>query len=245
MAQLTITFDPVAGASSYEVCYKASTDSVFTCVNTVLPSVTITTGIECETVYDVTVKTICSPGNESFLSSRTSNQIVCPQDTWCYFVSINSEDAIENFIEYTTALGQIVKTAVNTLILNSEGYYQGTFCSTILPKLVNSTSVVIPFTQNSHISGGTVSCGNSTSCKETLYVSSGVGIGGDACFVLDKTVYSNCNPAGPNFGAGCILYTDNVGTTTLAQTPALINGVLYNINVSSGAIIGVAETQCG
>jgi hypothetical protein len=66
----------------------------------------------------------------------------------------------------------------------------------------------------------------------------------DACSdaaINNRTFYSDCNL----IGAGCTVYTDSGGTTLLTGfTHIFMSGANYDINSSTGIIIGLSAIQC-
>jgi hypothetical protein len=82
---------------------------------------------------------------------------------------------------------------------------------------------------------------------ETIYSYSGSGRGNnvnDACSdaaINNRTFYSDCSV----IGAGCEVYTNSLGTILLTGfTNIFMSGAAYDINSTTGIIIGLSEVQC-
>ena len=124
MAELAINFTPVAGISSYEICYRPVGASTFTCVTNSGP-ITITEGIECGVAYDVTVRTNCPEGDYATAQSTSvitvSNVLECSSegDGTCYTITMPYEatqrDGKDLYIGYNNTTEGIQLVSVNML----------------------------------------------------------------------------------------------------------------------------------
>lgn len=244
MPQLTINFNTVPGAADYEVCYKPTTSSTYTCTTVSAPPVVITTGIDCGVDYDVRVRTRCTNGLFSDAVTVSSNRLECPPAGLCYTISIYYEQANSNtYVKYTPPGGTTTTVAANTLPLNGSNFYVQSFCSTSFVELVDSSGNPVSFIMGGSLSGGTVACASAEDCSTVLTRFDSAGIGPEACSNQTQTVYSNCN--GSSFGVNCTLYSGN--STSLPLTgvsQVFVNFTLYDVDPITGVVTGVSAVQC-
>lgn len=242
MATLTIDFAPVVNATSYEVCYKPTFATNFTCQTITNPPLVITAGINCDVDYDVTVAVNCSNGLTSIERQVTAVEFPCPQPPRCYTVNINTRIATGNYISYNQEGVGIVTVLVTSLPFN-DGFYIGGFCSQVAVTLVDANNIVQDLTDGSTIAIG-APCTSDTECAvRIIYTYNNVGSGATACTQQSLTLYSDCPSS--NFGTNCYLYTDLAGMSPLTDSTAFVNGVLWDIDpAGSGQVVGQNSLGC-
>ena len=60
--------------------------------------------------------------------------------------------------------------------------------------------------------------------------------------IFNRTLYSNCNSVA--FGPGCYVYVDTFPNALTGNSNVIINGVSWEVNVSTGMVTGYAAEQC-
>jgi hypothetical protein len=60
--------------------------------------------------------------------------------------------------------------------------------------------------------------------------------------INNRTLYSNCNSVA--FGPGCYVYVDTFPNALTGNSNVVINGVSWEVNVSTGMVTGYAAEQC-
>ena len=246
MPTLTINFTPVAGASYYEVCYKRTTDTLFTCATTTSSPYIVPDAVECGSDYDVKVTTHCTNGMISTEATTIAASLECVPI--CYSPSIHEDDSVNTFIAYRPVGGVMTYAQVSGFSLQGQ-YFVSSFCSEIPVELVDSSLNPAALTSGSVIAMG-ASCTTNEECLSAnggsvgneyyLYESS--GLGETSCTDQTLTLFTNCSPTA--LGAGCIVYTDLLGTIATGNTQAYINGTLWDLNPATGMITGAADVQC-
>jgi hypothetical protein len=128
MAQLTVSFTPVSGITSYEVCYVPTTGGTPTCTTASSSPVVITTGIECGVSYNVTVKTNCPEGeyqtDQSTPATTVATALDCPAEN-CISYTISTSAAEVQNVAYIDCAGVIQQVYVGGV----GGYDATTFCA--------------------------------------------------------------------------------------------------------------------
>lgn len=241
MPQLTISFDPVAGATGYEVCYKPSGGLTYTCASYAGSPVVISSGIDCGVNYDVTVKTLCANGLESSVVGALATKVECPPTAFCYEASILSEGASGVFVSYQPPGGSPTVEDATTLPLDIDGFHRQKYCSEVAVLLVDGNGDEVTLNNGSGVTGGSVGCTSDTDCRTTYYTAfPSSGLGETACNDQSHTLYSDC----ANIEVECFLFEDNVGTPLTGFDIVWIEGVLYEVNSTTGQVTGVSSQTC-
>ena len=83
----------------------------------------------------------------------------------------------------------------------------------------------------------------------SLYAFGNCGYGntiGNACTdasINNRTLYSNCDLY--SFGAGCVVYADNIGPSPLTGNSYIfMAGANWDINPANGVVLAYSSTQC-
>lgn len=241
MATLTINFTPVTNATSYTVCYKPSFGSTWTCTNTTSSSVVITSGITCGVTYNVKVQSDCGSGNLSIEREVNATELPCPPPVMCYTVRIHQRQATGNFILYHQDGTGLISVAVTSLQL-VDNYYVGGFCSNQTVELVDFDNIPVTLTDGSTITIGDPCTTNSDCTPRFIYAYASCGLGATACTQQTITLYSECPTS--NFGINCVLYNDLAGTSPVSESIVYYDGALWDIDPTSGTVLGQSTTTC-
>lgn len=109
---------------------------------------------------------------------------------------------------------------------NGGGINNGTFMSTGI--CIEEPPPITTYTFNGSGYGNTVQA----SCNDASIANSGSG----------RTLYSNNNTS--NFGSGSFVYTNSSGSPLTGSTNIFMNGANWDVNSSTGQVIGLSSPQC-
>lgn len=241
MAQLAINFTPVAGISSYDICYRpVGATTPFMCVEDSGP-ITILEGIECGVAYDVTVRTNCPPGqyatNQSTSVVTTATALECP--LVCISYTISTSSASGQTSAYINCEGNVDQVTIGGV----SGFDSTTFCA-------KEDSVILATQCELTINGP---CGEEPT-GNTLTVESAGGymepcVGGTIDDYMGASVYLSApvsvdtvfdvNVLWSETGAGCASpYQQSFSVTVLAgQTSSNFSACSNGVYIASGANI--------
>lgn len=130
MAQLTVTFNPIPGVVSYNICYTPSSGGTTLCVEETTSPVIITAGIVCGVSYNVSVTSNCSL--EDFTTAQstpvttTALAIECPPPpAQCLSYTVSTTSGQGQTSTYTDCDGNGQSVTIGGV----SGYDSSTFCA--------------------------------------------------------------------------------------------------------------------
>lgn len=229
---------------------------------TIIDSTTTTTSTSSTTTSTTSTTTSSTTSTSSTTTSTSSTTTSTTTAAPCLCYSIQNTDSVDISVSYYECGGSTEVPVCTVVPVESTIYLcvQAEYTAGITVSFGTSCAVgpvpshvLTPLGTNCTTAGDcsvASSTTTTTTTEPTLKEFTGSGVGQDyaeACddaAINNRTLYSYCSTI--TFGAGCTVYTNNSAPllTLVGYANVFMNGSNWDINSSTGVIIGLSTAQC-
>lgn len=239
---VTISWNALAGAISYDVDYKVNTSSTWTNAATGTTALSLNlSGLSQNTTYDYRVRANCTGATGAFTQAQftTQSTVVCNAPTGLTSSSITASTATVSWSAVSGASNYTVEYKLNSASTWTTAAASTTSLSINLTGLTANS--LYDWRVRSNCSGGSSSFAQAqfttaaaSSCPGIYDISTNGTISGAATIPFNTDVFGLINPSGDNDYYRFVITTGGTATATLTNLPANYNLRIYN---SSGSLL--------
>lgn len=239
---VTISWNALAGAISYDVDYKVNTSSTWTNAATGTTALSLNlSGLSQNTTYDYRVRANCTGATGAFTQAQftTQSTVVCNAPTGLSSSSITASTATVSWSAVSGASNYTVEYKLNSASTWTTAAASTTSLSINLTGLTANS--LYDWRVRTNCSGGTSSFAQAqfttaaaSSCPDIYDISTNGTISGAATIPFNTDVFGLINPSGDNDYYRFVITTGGTATASLTNLPANYNLRIYN---SSGSLL--------